>query len=87
METSSNKFPETLTIKREPSFIQLPQIVGLQLVPSVTVDLIKLEILLYTLFVHSCPTKLTGLYRTVSIFLFPVPLSLPGFMNQNGVVG
>ena len=28
----------------------------------------KLEIVLYTLFVRSCQTKLTGLYRTVSTF-------------------
>ena len=28
----------------------------------------KLETVLYTLFVLSCPTKLTGLYRTVSTF-------------------
>ena len=28
----------------------------------------KLEIVLYKLFVLSCPTKLTGLYRTVSTF-------------------
>ena len=36
---------------------------------SLTVDWSKLEIVLYTLFVLSCPTKLTGLYRTVSAFV------------------
>ena len=43
-----------------------------------TVDWSKLEVILYTLFVLSCPTKLTGLYRTVSTCaaLFrPVPCS------------
>ena len=33
-----------------------------------TVDWSKLETVLYTFFVLSCPTKLTGLYRTVSDF-------------------
>ena len=41
-----------------------------------TVDWSKLEIVLYTLFVLSCTTKLTGLYRTVPTFC-RVPLSLP----------
>ena len=40
----------------------------------------KLEIVLYTLFVLSCPNKLTGMYRTVPIF---VP-SLHVFSNQTG---
>ena len=35
----------------------------------ITVFWNKLEIVLYTLFVQSCPTKLTGLYRTVSPML------------------
>ena len=33
------------------------------------VDWSKLEIVLYTLVVLSCPTKLTGYYRTVSTFV------------------
>ena len=36
---------------------------------SITVGWNKLEIILYTLFVLSCPAKLTGLCRTVSIFV------------------
>ena len=33
---------------------------------DITVDWSKLEIVLYSLFLLSCPAKLTGLYRTVS---------------------
>ena len=40
----------------------------LQVQNTDTVFYIKLEIVLYTLFVLSFPTKLTGLYRTVSTF-------------------
>ena len=36
------------------------------MVVHLTVFLCKLEIVLYTHFLLSCPTKLTGLYRTVS---------------------
>ena len=35
---------------------------------ELSVDCSKLESVLYTLFILSCPTMLTGLYRTVSTF-------------------